>query len=144
MAHHFAARHFAGIHLLPVGQSLPRRIFVARVQCIANTREMVAELPKTQRDIEHRHIPQHGHGPANEMQQGKVNAQHHHTGQQHGHEPGQPAVMGLARVKVAAYGHRPGTIASLHQIGPCQRSRLLQQQGDQDGKKTHGFIIPAL
>jgi hypothetical protein len=52
--------------------------------------------------------------------------------------------MGLARIEVAAHGHGPGAVTGLHQVGPGQRTRLLQQQCDQDGKKAHCFIIAAL
>lgn len=135
MAHYFAAWHLAGIDLLPVGQGLTGGKFITGIERIANPREVVAELAKTQRDIEHRDIPQHGCRPAYELHQRPEYAQHDNAGQQHGHRPGKPAMEGLARIKVAAHGHGPGAITGLYQIGSGQRARLFQQQCDQDGKK---------
>src|SRR5256885_11867396 len=49
----------------------------------------------------------------------------------------------LAGIEVAAHRNRPGSVACVHKIGGRQRARLLDQQGDQNGKETHPAIILA-
>ena len=60
VAHDFTARQFTRIDLAPLRQQLARGGFIAVVQGIAYVGEIVAELAKTQRDIENGDAPDKG------------------------------------------------------------------------------------
>jgi hypothetical protein len=98
----------------------------------------VAELAKTQRQVEQRDVE-------GQRQQQAVAADQHvqpadqHCGQHHGHAPDDPGVVRLAGVKVAADPTHPGDQRVMHTVVTRQRLQLLQQQSEQDGKKTHLF-----
>ncbi|MPN58563.1 hypothetical protein SDC9_206270 [bioreactor metagenome] len=98
----------------------------------------MAELAKTQRDIEHRDVPQHRQGPAHAPQQQPVDAQRHQRWQHHRQAPGHPAVVLATRVEIAAHRKGPRTHASVNGIDAGQGARLLDQQSEQDGEETHG------
>ena len=102
MAHDLAARQRADIHLLPMGQALTRTIFIALFQRITDAGEMVAELAKPQGDIQHRHTPDHRKRPSQQQHQQPVNSEGDQRRYQHSQAPSHPAVVRLARVKVAA------------------------------------------
>ena len=138
VAHHLAARQVARIHLLPVGQTFARTLLVAFLQRIADTREMVAELAKTQRDVEHRHVPEHGDRPAHTPEQRGMHRKDKQGGHQHGQAPCHPAMVRLARIKIAADRQRPSPQTGMDRVAARQGARLLDQQRKQDGKKAHG------
>ena len=137
MAHDFAAGQHAGIYLLPVRQALPGRVFLTVFQCIADAREMVAELAKAQRNVKHRHTPEHRKRPAQPPHQSPMDGQSHQRGHHHRQAPGHPAVVGFASVEIAAHRQRPRAQAGMDGIGSGQRACLLDQQSEQDGKETH-------
>jgi hypothetical protein len=47
-------------------------------------------------------------------------------------------MMGFAGVEVAAHGQDPGAQRGMDGVATGQRARLLDQQGQQNGKKAHG------
>jgi hypothetical protein len=122
-----------------VRQALAGALLVAHLQGIADPREVVTELPESQRDVEHRHVPEHGQRPANPPQECGVHGQHERGRHQHRQAPGHPAMVRLARIKIAADRERPGAQASMDRVAARQRTRLLDQQREQDGEKTHGL-----
>ena len=139
--HDLAARQLGGIDLLPLRQQRPGPRFVALVERVADVGEVVAELPEPQRHVQHRHAPQHRERPAQRPQQQPVNGQRRQR-RQHGRQrPGDPAVVRLAGIEVAAHPARPAPQAGVNRVAARQRTGLLDQQGKQDGEKTHGRII---
>ena len=50
-------------------------------------------------------------------------------------------MVGLAGIEIAAHGHGPGAIARVHEVVASQRTRLLDEQSNQYGEKTHRTII---
>ena len=58
--------------------------------------------------------------------------QHHRQG------PSYPGMVRFASVEIAADGQRPGAQARMHRVAARERTRLLDQQGQQDGNETHG------
>jgi len=138
MAHDLAARQVIGIDLLPIGQVLAGLLFVTGFQRMADTGEMVAELAKAQRHIQHQHMPGHRQRPAHQCDQQPMHSHGQGRGQQHRDAPGQPAVALLASIEVAAEPLHPGPHAGIDRIVTRQGLGLLQQQGHQRGEKTHG------
>ena len=138
MANDFAAREFAHFHLLPFGQSHAGALGVTLFQRVANAGEVIAELPETEREIQHRHIPQQGHGPADPMHQRPMDAKRDGRGHEHGNGPGHPAMGGRSGVEISTDGQSPGARAGMDGVAARQRPRLLDQQCKQNGEKTHG------
>ena len=138
VAHDLAARQRAHIHLLPVRKALARRIFIPLFQRIADAGEVMAELPKAQRDIQHRHTPEHCKRPAQPPQQQPVDGQRDQCRNKHCEAPRHPAVVRFARVEIAAHGQRPRTQPRMDGIAAGQGTCLLDQQSEQDGEETHG------
>ena len=60
----------------------PGRVFLTVFQCIADAREMVAELAKAQRNVKHRHTPEHRKRPAQPPHQSPMDGQSHQRGHQ--------------------------------------------------------------
>ena len=83
MAHQFAAWQLAHIDLLPVRQGLACAALVAQVQRVANAREMVAELAKTERDVEHGNVPHDRQRPAHKDHQQHMDAPYQACRQDH-------------------------------------------------------------
>ena len=143
MAHHFAAWHFGGFNLLPFGQCFAGGMLVTTFQCITNTGEVMAELAKTQSDVQHHHVPQHGCRPTYPAHQQPVNSHRKKHGRHNGQPPGHPPMVFLTRIKITTNGHRPSPNSCMHRVVSRQWSGLLQQQGKHDGEETHVQMIPA-
>ena len=75
MAHDLTAGQLAGVDLLPGGQHFAGAVFITIGQRIADLGKVKAELPKTERDVQHGHAPQHGDGPAHKPVEQTVNQQ---------------------------------------------------------------------
>ena len=106
MAQHLGARQFAGIEVAPFGQQPAGLVFVTARQRVADVGEVVAELPKAQREVEQPDIEgqrQHQAEVADEQMQGR----HQHRGYAHRHAPHHPGVVGLPGVEIAARPAHP-------------------------------------
>ncbi len=141
VAHDFAARQLGGIDALPVRQQRARERLIALVERVADVGEMVAELAKAERHVEHRNAPQHGKRQAQREHQQPVHAQRQQRGHEHREPPGNPSVVRLARIEVAAGPARPRQNAAVHGVVRAQRPHLLDQQRAQDGKEAHPSMI---
>ena len=135
---------FGHLHLLPLRQQQPRPRIVATLERVANLGEVVAELPKAQRDIQNRRAPQHRRRPAQRRMQRQIHQQGQQRRQAGRHRPGQPAVVALAGIEIARHPAHPGPRCRMHRVVGRKRPHLLDQQRKQNGEETHAPIISAM
>lgn len=138
MPHDLAARQIRRIDVLPVRQQRPRERLVAVFQRVANAGEMVAELAKSQRCIEHGNAPQHGERQTQRQHEQPVHAERDQRGEGDGERPCNPSMVRLAGIEIAADQAGPAEDGAVDRIRVRERPNLLQQQGAQDGKKLIG------
>ncbi len=135
-----AGAHVHGIERFPLFEQAARGGGIVVIERVLDVREVVAELAKTEGEIQHRHIPRQGQQQA-VVQRDEINHQCDQGGQQHGDEPGRDAVMRPSRIEVAR-GNISQTLAQpIHGAAAAQGFELLDKQGDQNGEKSHASIL---
>ena len=127
VAHYFAARQITHIDPLPLREQLACTLLIALRQRIADTGVMVAELAKPQRDVQHRHTPQHGKGPTQTPQQQPMDSQRQQCRRYHRQAPCHPCMVPGTGIKAATHTQRPFTQPCMNRIAACQRTSLLKQ-----------------
>jgi hypothetical protein len=110
VAQHLGARQFAGVEVAPFGQALTRQVLVAAVERVADVGEVVAELTKTQREVQHPHVDGQCQQQAVVLGQ-QVQGRHQQCRAQHRHAPHHPGVARLARIEVAPGPSHPDTMS---------------------------------
>ena len=140
MLHHvaqdFGARQLAGIEMQPFGQQAAHLVLVATVERVAHVGEVVAELAKAQREVQHCHVEGHGQQQA-VVTDAKVEQRDEKCRHQHRHPPHDPHMARLAGIEVAAGPAHPGHQPVMHPVVARQRLELFDQQREQDGEETH-------
>ena len=136
MAQQLGARQLAGIEMAPLLQHRARALFLALLERVADVGEVMAELAKTQRQVEHHQIPQQGQQHAVVVEQ-LEHAEHQQRGHAQRDRPDHPGMVLAAGVEVARRPARPVDQGFMDRIALRQRTQLLDDQGQQDGKKTH-------
>jgi len=123
----FTARQVRYVDVLPLRQKLPRAFLAALVKRIADAGEVMAELPKPQRQVQKDDIPQHRERHAQGQRQQPVNTQRQqgrHAGRKH---PRHPAVVCFARIEIAADPAYPDDRGRIHRVAIADRANLLDQ-----------------
>ena len=141
MPHDLAARDLPHLHLLPLRQQFAGLVFVAVFQGFTDTGEVVAELTKTQGDIQQGHIPQHSHPPAQRPLEQPMQEHGQQGGGEDSDAPSHPGLGAGARVEGAHHPSRPVFDRDKDLVLGLEGAGLLQQEGQQDGKKTHGVLM---
>ncbi len=143
MAQDLGAGQLAGIQVLPVGEQLAGAVFLPRLQRITDGREVVAELPEAQGEVEHRHIEDQGQHGAVAVDEDVRQRQQGRRGQHRDH-PNHAGVHIGPSVEIAPGPTHPGRQRVVDGVEVGQGLELLRQQGEEHGKKAHALMIAAV
>ena len=100
VAQQFGPRQFAGIEMAPLPEQATRRVVVTTLQCVTDVGEEVAELAKTQRQVEHQHI-ECERGQQAVMRQRDVQDRYRGSRSQHRDAPHDDGMSLMAGVEIA-------------------------------------------
>ncbi|CAM2158187.1 hypothetical protein PT2222_40185 [Paraburkholderia tropica] len=136
VAHDLAHGHVHGVDAGPLGEDFTRARHVVVIQREVDIGEIVAELAETEREVHHHHVPEERQHEADVIEH-VVDERRDEGPRQHDHEPGEHAVLLLARVEAVGGPFRIEAHERHDRIVGRQRPHLFDDESQQYGKEGH-------